>query len=203
MVIDCWIIRDCCIIHATRHGSNWYSCVSSSNPWWVVMRGPYIWSVVLDEFHIFFECHRESNMEDPLTLEEELAEEHGLFFSILFIVCVFFGIFIGFFVSWFNLIYIALHKVSYPVWRCLHVFRVGCSHIRDTCLPHPSKTLEEIQMYRGVSLPCVDITSAGFEQYFLSWNEREVFIIYLLYQGHCTLLPGQCWLALIIVVYVP
>jgi len=70
--------------------------------------------VVLDEVHNF-ECHRESNMEDPLTLEEELAQEHGLFFSILFIVCVFFGIFVGFFVSWFNLIYIALHKVSYPV----------------------------------------------------------------------------------------
>jgi acetolactate synthase-like protein len=51
-------------------------------------------------------------MEDPLTLEEELAQEHGLFFSILFIVCVFFGIFVGFFVSWFNLIYIALHKVD-------------------------------------------------------------------------------------------
>lgn len=35
-----------------------------------------------------------------------------MFFSILFIVCVFFGIFVGFFVSWFNLIYIALHKVD-------------------------------------------------------------------------------------------
>jgi len=54
-------------------------------------------------------------MEEDFTLEEELSREHGLFFSILFIVCVFFGIFIGFFVSWFNLIYIALHKVSYPV----------------------------------------------------------------------------------------
>jgi hypothetical protein len=51
-------------------------------------------------------------MEEAGTLEEELAQEHGLFFSILFIVCVFFGIFVGFFVSWFNLIYIALHKVS-------------------------------------------------------------------------------------------
>jgi hypothetical protein len=51
-------------------------------------------------------------MEDSRTLDEELAQENGLFFSILFIVCVFFGIFIGFFVSWFNLIYIALHKVS-------------------------------------------------------------------------------------------
>jgi len=138
-------------------------------------------------------------MEDPLTLEEELAQEHGLFFSILFIVCVFFGIFVGFFVSWFNLIYIALHKVSYPVWRGLHVFRVG-SHIRVTYLPHPAKTLAEIQACRGVSLPCVDIISAGFEQYFLFWNERHVFITNL-YQGHCTLLPGRCWLALIKVVY--
>jgi len=135
-------------------------------------------------------------MEDDLTLEEELAQEHGLFFSILFIVCVFFGIFIGFFVSWFNLIYIALHKVSYPVWRGLHIFRV-----RDTYLPHPPKTLAEMQAYRGVSLPCVDITSAGFEQYLLPWNERDVFIIHLPYQGHCTPLPGRCWLAPIIVVY--
>jgi len=71
-------------------------------------------------------------MEDGRTLEEELSQEHGLFFSILFIVCVFFGIFIGFFVSWFNLIYIALHKVSYPVWRRLHVCRFACLHLRDT-----------------------------------------------------------------------
>jgi len=68
--------------------------------------------VVNDKFRAFVECHRESNMEDELTLEEELSREHGLFFSILFIVCVFCGIFIGFFVSWFNLIYIALHKVD-------------------------------------------------------------------------------------------
>jgi len=77
--------------------------------------------VVVDEFRTFAECHRDSNMEDELwldeelSLEEELSREHGLFFSILFIICVFFGIFIGFFVSWFNLIYIALHKVSYHV----------------------------------------------------------------------------------------
>lgn len=51
-------------------------------------------------------------MEGSRTLEEEIVDEHGLFFSILFIFCVFFGIFVGFFVSWFNLIYIALHKVS-------------------------------------------------------------------------------------------
>ncbi|XP_021926638.1 acetolactate synthase-like protein [Zootermopsis nevadensis] len=45
-------------------------------------------------------------------MEEEIAQEHGLLFSIIFIFCVFFGVFIGFFVSWFNLIYIALHKVD-------------------------------------------------------------------------------------------
>jgi hypothetical protein len=70
-------------------------------------------------------------MEEAQTLEEELAQEHGLFFSILFIVCVFFGIFVGFFVSWFNLIYIALHKVSYPVLRGLHVLRVACYFIHS------------------------------------------------------------------------
>jgi hypothetical protein len=79
----------------------------------------YTRSVVLVECHRFIECHRELNMEEDLTLEEELSKEHGLFFSILFIICVFFGIFIGFFVSWFNLIYIALHKVSLP---CLKTF---------------------------------------------------------------------------------
>lgn len=51
-------------------------------------------------------------MEGSRTLEEEIVQEHGLFFSILFIFCVFFGIFVGFFVSWFNLIYIALHKID-------------------------------------------------------------------------------------------
>jgi hypothetical protein len=59
------------------------------------------------------------NMEDSRTLEEELVQEHGLFFSVLFIFCVFFGIFVGFFVSWFNLIYIALHKVS-SLWQRQH-----------------------------------------------------------------------------------
>jgi hypothetical protein len=58
------------------------------------------------------EFYRLLHMEGSRTVEEEIVQEHGLFFSILFIFCVFFGIFVGFFVSWFNLIYIALHKVS-------------------------------------------------------------------------------------------
>ena len=53
-----------------------------------------------------------TEMEDSKTFEEEVIGEYSLFFSVLFILCVFFGIFFGFFVSWFNLIYIALHKVS-------------------------------------------------------------------------------------------
>lgn len=88
--------------------------------------------MVLDDFCSLVACHSEPMMEEPQTLEEELAQEHGLFFSILFIFCVFFGIFIGFFVSWFNLIYIALHKVSYPDVRGLHVvLRVACYLIRS------------------------------------------------------------------------
>ncbi|XP_069694655.1 2-hydroxyacyl-CoA lyase 2-like isoform X2 [Periplaneta americana] len=51
-------------------------------------------------------------MDAARDLEEEVLHENGLFFSVLFILCVFFGIFIGFFVSWFNLIYITLHKVD-------------------------------------------------------------------------------------------
>jgi hypothetical protein len=65
-------------------------------------------------------------MESSRTLEEELVHDHGLFFSILFIFCVFFGIFIGFFVSWFNLIYIALHKVIKCSAPSRNVFQFVC-----------------------------------------------------------------------------
>ncbi|XP_047102030.1 2-hydroxyacyl-CoA lyase 2-like [Schistocerca piceifrons] len=45
-------------------------------------------------------------------LEEELIEEHSVSLIILFILCAFVGIFVGFFASWFNIIYIWLHKVD-------------------------------------------------------------------------------------------